>query len=331
MSPRLLPLLIVLTAAAASAAGPETTYKAPRTELGQPDLRGVWNFSSDVPLERPAAFADKTLFTREELERLKTGLEEALRTITTLIPVENVALAWLDHTAHLEDLRTSLIVFPDNGKLPPLVEGVRRNPGARELLAALAEQKGAPPEAFADLVASGRKDGPEDLSSAQRCLFGASVPLVPDMDGNYVQIFQNTNHVVLLTDETRRIVPLDGRPQVAEKLGGWSGESRGRWEGDTLVIETRHFNGRTRSFAGAGDSVDKVVTERLTRISKNALEYQATVRASKTFQNKIVLSFPMAKVGDRIYEAACHEGNYSMSNVLAGARKEEQDAMKAKP
>src|SRR6185436_12750517 len=100
---------------------------------------------------------------------------------------------------------------------------------------------------------------------------------------------------------------------------------RGRWEGDTLVIETRNFNRRTRSFAGAGNALDKVVTERLTRISKNALEYEATIVDPKTFQDKVVMSFPMSRVDGHIYETACHEGNYSLPMILGGARKAEQD------
>ena len=115
------------------------------------------------------------------------------------------------------------------------------------------------------------------------------------------------------------------------KLRSWAGDSRGHWEGDTLVIETRNFNRRTRSFAGAGNSLDKVVTERLTRVSKNAVDYEATIVDPKTFQDKIVISLPMAQVDSRIYEYACHEGNYSLPMTLAGARKEEQAAMKTKP
>lgn len=324
--------LIVSTAVAASAAGPEAKYKAARTESGQPDLRGVWNFSSDVPLERPPAFADQKLFTPEELEKQRTGKERALQTIATLAPVEDVSLAWLDHAVHVEDLRTSLIVYPENGRLPALVEGVRRIPRPEDILAALADPKGAHPPDFAALLAPGKKkDGAEDFSSSERCLVAANAPFLPGLDDNYVQIIQGQDHVILLTDAARRIVPLDGRPSVAEKLRGWSGDSRGHWEGETLVIATSRFNDRTRSFAGAGTSQDKVVTERLTRISTNALEYQATIADPKTFQDKIVLSFPMAKVDGRIYESACHEGNYSLSNVLAGARKEEQEAVKTQP
>jgi hypothetical protein len=157
-------------------------------------------------------------------------------------------------------------------------------------------------------------------------------PFTPDLDNNYVQLIQARDHVVLLTERRARIVPLDGRPHVTGNLRTWAGDSRGHWEGETLVVETTNFNNRTRSFAGAGtSSQEKVVTERFTRVSNNALEYEATIVDPKTFQDKIVLAFPMAKVEARVYELACHEGNYSMFNMLSGARTEEREATKTKP
>src|SRR5262245_32146787 len=114
-------LLVVITAVGASAAAQDAKYKAPRTEARQPDLRGVWNFSTNIPLERPSAFADKKFFTREEIEKRKAAQEKALKSVASFAPVEDVSLAWLDNTAHVEDLRTSLITFPENGKLPALV------------------------------------------------------------------------------------------------------------------------------------------------------------------------------------------------------------------
>ena len=319
--------LLALTTVAASAAGPEPKYKAPRTENGQPELQGVWNYSSDVPLQRPSAVADKKLFTRDELEQHKAAVEKALSTIAKFAPVEAAGLTWLDHTSHVEDLRTSLITYPENGLLPKLLEGVRRVPGVEDFIAALTDPKGGlPPDLLAGF-GGGRKDGPEDLGASERCLPGSEAPFGPGLDNNYMQIVQAKDHVVLLTDGDRRIVPLDGRPRVGEKLRGWSGDSRGHWEGDTLVVETRNFNSRTRSFAGAGTSHDKVVTERFTRVSTNILEYEATIVDPTTFEDKIVLSFPMAKSDSHIYEEACHEGNYSMSNTLSAARKEEQEAV----
>ena len=331
-------VLVLLTGAALSAAGLEPKYKAPRTEHGQPDFRGVWNFSSDVPLERSPAFADKKFFTREELAQQRAVKGKALDARAKFAPVEDVGVAWLDYAAQIENLRTSLIAYPENGRLPKLVDGVRRLPGPEEFVAALADAKGGPPPALLAALGAGKRDGPQDFSLSERCLAdsaradSASPPFMPAFDGNYVQVIQSKDHVALLTEPLHRarIVPLDGSPHLGENLRSWSGDSRGRWEGETLVIETRNFNNRTRSFAGAGTSRDKVVTERFTRVSSNALEYEATIVDPKTFQDRIVLSLPMAKVDTRIYESACHEGNYSLPNALSGARKEEQEAMKTK-
>src|SRR5262245_47636116 len=122
-------LYLALTAGPLEAAGPEGGYKAPRNEHGQPDLQGTWNFSSDVPLERSAAFADKKFLTREEIEQLKAGRRKAFAAIAKVAPVEEVGVAWLDYSAQTENLRSSLIVYPDDGRVPKLVEGVRRVPG----------------------------------------------------------------------------------------------------------------------------------------------------------------------------------------------------------
>ena len=309
---------------AVSAAGPDPKYKAPRTESGQPDLQGVWNFSSEVPLQRPEAVADKKTFTREEFEARKGAKARGIATISTLAPVEAIGLTWLDYAPQIEDVRTSLITYPENGKLPKLVDGVRRVPGADEILAALADIKGGPPPAVLQaFLSGGKRDGPEDFGTSERCLFGGGPPFMPDVDNNYVQVIQSNDHVVLLTDKTARIVPLTGRPRLSGNLRIWAGDSRGHWEGDTLVVETSNFTNRTQSFAGAGTAREKVVTERLTRISPHALSYEATVVDPKTFQDKIVFTLPMTKVESHLYESACHEGNYSMSNVLAAARKEE--------
>jgi hypothetical protein len=324
------PFLLALTSVVVSAAGPDAKYKGPRNVDGRPDLQGVWNFSSDVPLQRPTAFAEKPFFTREELAQQRAARRTAFETMAKLVPIEAVALTWLDYDAHAENLRTSLITHPENGRLPQLAEGVRRMPGADEIFALLTEAKGTLPPALAAALATfggGKKDGPEDFGTSDRCLGGSATPLVPGFDSNYLQIVQSSDEVALLTESGHlaRMVPLDGRPHVGEKLRSWTGDSRGHWEGDTLVVETRNFNKRTQSFAGAGNSYDKVVTERFTRIAPNVLDYEATVVDPKTFQDKVVVSFPMARVeGGRIYETACHEGNYSLPMMLAGARREEQ-------
>lgn len=323
-------LFLVLTTFAASAVGLDAQYKAPANEFGQPDLQGVWNFSSDVPLERAKEFADKKFFTRDELAKQNIARETTLDRISKLAPVEVTDRVWLDYKGQAENLRTSLIIYPENGRVPELVEGVRRVGGLAAIIAG--DIPGNRPVRF--FFGGIGKEGPEDRGLAERCLVGpnARPPLMPGFDSNYVQIFQTTDHVSLLVDTFHgtRMVPLDGRPHLGEKLRSWSGDSRGRWEGETLVVETMNFNGLTQSFNDAGTSYDEVVTERFTRVSENVIEYEATVVDPKTFQDKVVLSFPMAKVDVRIYETACHEGNYSMTNTLAGARTEEQEALKAK-
>jgi len=320
--------LLAVTAVTVSAAGPDTKYKAPRTENGQPDLQGVWSFSSGVPLQRPAAFADKKTFTKEEFDKQRAAMLNGIRGIASFAPVEAVTLDWIDNTLHVDDLRTSLIAYPENGRLPALVEGVQRMPTVQDILAILADNKGGgiPPGLLPVLAmfGAGRRDSYENFTMSERCLSAASVPLEPGLGDNYVQIIQAKDYVVLVGDEFRRIVPLDAKPLSGEKLRSWEGTSRGHWEGESLVVETRNFNSRMPSVAGAGNSRDKVVTERITRTSKNAIEYSGTVLDPKTFQDKVEIAFPMAHVDAHIYESACHEGNYSMRNTLSAVRKDEE-------
>jgi len=320
---------LVLTAAVASAAGPETKTKAPRTADGRPDLQGVWNFSSGVPLQRPAAFADKKFFTKEEFEKQRATFTNGLAAARRFAPIEAIGVDWIDTTIHVEDLRTSLITYPENGRLPALVEGVTRTPTVEDFLAALSNPKGAP-EIISQLASfgAGRKDSHSDFGPAARCLTVPVVPIMPGLGDDYVQIIQSRDSVALRTDEFVRVITFDGKPPVGERLRSWTGQSRGHWEGETLVVETRNFNNRMQSFAGAGRSLEKVVTERFTRSSQNGMQYAATVVDPKTFQDKVEVSFPMARVDARIYESTCHEGNYSLANALSAARAEEREAMK---
>jgi hypothetical protein len=323
-------LLSLALTAVVSAAGPETKYKAPRTESGQPDLRGVWNYSSAVPLQRPVSIADRKQFTPEELDKRQKALLNALTLVTTFAPIEAIGVDWLDTKVRVDDMRTSLISYPESGRVPKLVEGARRMPNVGDILELLADNKGPglPPELLMLVAAfqGGKRDTYEDFTIGERCIFGPSTPIVPAFADNYVQLVQSKDHVVLLTDSTRRIIPIDSRPVLSDKLRSWAGDSRGHWEGETLVVETRNFNARPNSFDGAGNAHDKVVVERFTRTANDRLGYEATVTDPKTFQDKISLSFPMAKVDLRTYEWACHEGNYSLKNALSGARAEEAKA-----
>ena len=316
-------IVLMMVAGPAAAQG---TYRTPRNAFAQPDLEGIWNFSSDVPLERAKASADREFFTREELEKIKAARVATLATFEKLAPVEVLDPEWLDFEAKVENLRTSLIIYPKNGRVPAPLPGLQRsNP-----LQAINDVKGTRPVRF--LFGGIGKDAADDRGLNERCMASANTrpPYVPGFDNNNVQIVQGVGHVVLRGDDINalRIVPLDQRPRLRESLRSWTGDSRGYWDRDTLVVETRNFNGRTQSFGDAGTSLDLVVTERFTRIAPNVIQYEATVEDPKTWTDTIVLTFPMAKVDIPLYETACHEGNYSMRNTLSGARAEEAAAKK---
>jgi len=322
---RTLPLLlfVLVTGAVAPAFGQQPKYRAPRTASGQPDLQGVWNFSSGVPLQRPPAFADRKSVTREEFDKQRATIRNGLLAIAKFAPVEAVGLDWIDNTPPVEDLRTSLITYPENGRLPALVKGVRRIPGFDDLIAALGNPQSASAQGLFAQFASfggGNRESHSDFMMSERCLIETEVPLVPQLDGNYLQIIQGSDHVVLRTEFSRRIIAFGVGPRAGDNLRHWTGISRGRWEGETLVVDTRNFNERLPSFAGAGNGRGKVVTERFTRTANNRIEYAATVVDPQTFQDRIELSFPMVSDTAQLFELACHEGNYSMRNALAAAR-----------
>ncbi len=320
----------VLLAATVSASGPDAKYKTPRTRDGQPDLQGVWSFASAVPLQRPVTLADKKVFTKEEFEKRRAAFTALLSTVAKFAPVENVALDWIDDKLYVEDLRTSLITYPENGRLPALVEGVGRNPGIDEILTALQDAGSAPPLALLASFGGETKNSHTDFDASERCLQGVDVPFVPQFGSSavgrseYLQIIQSADSMAIVLDYGRRVIAIDSRSQTASRVRTSSGTSRAHWEGDTLVVDTRNFSERTPGFAGAGRSRDKVVTERITRTSAGTIEYAATVVDPSTFKDRVDLSFPMARVDARIFEATCHEGNYSLANTLSASRKEDQ-------
>ena len=317
-------LLMLATTIVTQAALAGAAYKAPRTVDGKPDLQGVWNYSSDVPLERPKEYADRKLMTREERAKQNAAREATFdRLLNTGVGAHDKF--WLDYEAHVEDLRTSLITYPENGRLPKLVDGVQRVGG---FAAIFNDVKGTLPVRF---FAGGiGRDGPEDRGLFERCLVGPNTgpPLTPGGDNNYLQIAQTPDSVLVLTEHIHdaRIIPLDGRPHIDSRIRRWNGDSRGRWDGETLVVETTNFSPLTQSFNDSGTGISKVVTERFTRVSDTILDYEATIVDPDTFQDTIVLSFPMARSTARVFEFACHEHNYSLPMILSGARAAEEIA-----
>ena len=306
----------LLTALVAAA----DAYQAPRTEWGKPDLQGVWNFSSNVPMQRPTRYGERQFLTDQEIEDVLARRAEADANSDSALPIEGVDASyndfWIENAGIGDTLRTSHIIYPTDGQLPDLAEGAvtrLRRPGSATI------------------------NGPEDRGLSERCLvgFNAGPPFVPSLYNNNVQIIQNEDHVVLMTEmiNDARIAPVfdssDAQPMLDEKLRLWSGDSHAYWDGDTLVVVTNNFNGLTRSFGRAGTSLHKVLTERLTRVGPYTVDYEFTIDDPVTFSDKLTAIVSMTKVAGLLYEYACHEGNYGMVNILRGARVQEALAEEA--
>jgi hypothetical protein len=280
-------------------------------------LEGIWTFSTLTPLERTPEFADKPFLSDAEAAAYeKRTVERANRdNRDSSSPDADLGGAynefWWERGTHLALVRgkrlTSLIVDPPSGRIPALT------PAAQQRVAARAAERRERPA-----------DGPEDRSLGERCLvFNAGPPMLSGPYNNYVQIFQMPGHVVIYNEmiHDARIVPLDGRPHAAPANRRWQGDSRGRWEGNTLVIDTTNFTDKT-NFRGADENLHLV--ERFTRVDPKTLLYEFTVDNPTAFTAPWTAALPMTKTTDQIFEYACHEGNYALTNILRGARSEEK-------
>ena len=302
-------------------------WTVPRRADGRPDLQGVWDFRTITPLQRPEEFAGQQLLTDEdEATLVERALERQIDRPPPPGGVGGYNQFWMDRgTNVVEDRRTSLIVDPPEGRLPPLTPNAFQQEGS--LNADLASQ--LPVRYRAGGMGA---NGPEDRGLAERCIvgFNAGPPMAPGGYNNNMHLFQTSDHVVILNEMVHdaRIVPLDGRPHLPDTIRQWSGNSRGRWEGDTLIVETTNFTGKTASFGpvittayGTGTTLH--LTERFSRIAEDTLLYQYTVTDPVTFTRPFTVEIPMRR-GDALFEYACHEGNYGMLDILAGARAREQ-------
>ena len=294
-------------------------YSPPRDPFGNPDLNGVWNFATNIPMERPAAFADKAYLSEEDIAALAAQTEFGLQALNDA-GANGYNTFWLEMGSS-DDNRTSLITYPENGRLPDRVEGAETINGGLG-----PDIPGERPVRF--IVGGIGKDGPEDRGLSERCLvgFNAGPPFTPNLYNNNVQLVVSRDTVAIISEmvHTTRIVPIDGREHITDDIRQWSGNSRGYWDGDTLVVVTKNFSDRTKSFAGFGTSEDKTLTERFTRTGDYTVEYEFTLEDPSTFQDRFTAMIPMAKVDGIIYEYACHEGNYGLLNTLRGARVAEQ-------
>ena len=304
---------VVALACAALALAPAVAGgqgEMPRTPDGQPDLQGVWNFSTATPMERPPELAGKETLTAEEaaeweanLAVERAGLESELETAPLEARVGYSLRVWFEWGDSLEDRRTSLVVDPPDGRIP----AVRPEVEARRELTRILRGRHA--------------HGPEDRGISERCLLGfnSGPPMTPSAYNNNVQIFQSSDHVVVLNEmvHNARIIPLDGRPHLRADLRQWAGDSRASWEGDTLVITTRNFLGATSL---GGSSASTHLVERFRRTGPDTLLYEFTVSDSTSWTGPWTAQVQMTRTDEPLYEYACHEGNYSMASSLSGAR-----------
>ncbi len=299
--PVVLASLLVLYQALASAQAP-----APRTSWGVPDLQGVWDTRTMTPLERPEQFSDQAFLTDEQAAEYERQTIERRNDDDLSHSVH--AKFWLDWGTQLyADKRTSLIVDPPNGRVPPPTQEGQRRADARR----------------AARSARGPADSSEDRTLWERCFTrGLPTVMLPAPYNGYVQILQTPDVVVIFTEmiHEARIVPMDGRPRLPAELRQWLGDSRGWWEDDTLVVETTNFTDRT-IFRGSGDNLHMV--ERFTRVDPDTLIYEFTVTDPQTWPQSWSVAFPITTAEGLIYEYACHEGNHALRNMLSYARSEE--------
>jgi hypothetical protein len=324
---------VLATASAALAALVQVHGSAapPRTREGHPDLQGIWSYATLTPLERPAEFSGKAFLTDAEaaaFERKTLDVQNRDRRDgdgpggrgtdgrTDLDRAYNQV--WWEYGAKVVgSRRTSLIIDPPDGQIPPLTaEGRKSAEDKRGLWTANGEYEGG---------ARGLGfDSYLDRPLQERCL-GWTVtgpPMLPGAYNNNMQVFQTPDAVAILNEmvHEHRIVPLDGRPQLESPLTLWMGSSRGRWDGDTLLVDTTNF--KPTVFRGASGALHLV--ERFRRADADTLLYEFTVDDPVTWTRPWTVQFPMSRSREPIFEYACHEGNYSLVNILAGARAAEK-------
>jgi hypothetical protein len=299
------------TAKARASAG-----KALRTPWGDPDLQGVWTNTTTTPFERPAAHGDKAVLSEEERIELD---EQAVRNADRAPKSGDPGTYndfWFDRGRRSD--RTSLIIDPPDGRLPALT------PQAKELQAEISKARRGAPTTW------------EDVSLYERCIT-RSLPgaMLPGFYNHNYHILQSPGYVAIVVEMIHdvRIIPTDGRPHLGRTINSWLGDSRGRWEGNTLVVETTNIRpGRelrpSRTVMGGTEQLK--VVERFTRVDADTVDYQFTVTDPWMFTRPWTVSTPMAKADIPIYEYACHEGNYAIVNMLSGARKAEREAAQGK-
>ena len=306
--------------------GAEDSYRPPRTPWGDPDLEGTWPSTNmaAVPLQRPESFGTRNVLTDAEFaERQAQAARQAVQDLADFdfdnpsVPFGQVGGGqsppqhWFERGE--TQRQVSLIVDPPNGRLPPLTAAAQKREADRR------RESPAQPASYTD------------FSLYERCITrGLAGSILPGGYNNGNQIFQSPGYVTIVNEmiHESRIVPLDGRPHTSPALGSHLGDSRGRWEGDTLVVETKNFTDRIGvGMNNTGASAALTITERFTRTSDTAIRYSITIDDPMTWTAPFTLQYTLARdEGYGMYEYACHEGNYALQNILSGARATERAA-----
>ena len=280
---------------------PASGQDAPRTAWGDPDLQGVWSYASLTPLQRPDNVDGREFYTAEEAsERNASVLIDAPPRPGD---VGSYNALWFDRGEVSSDMRTSLIVDPPDGRLPLRQETRDRTLSAQEY------RRAHPADSWLD------------RSNWDRCITYHGVPPISTGYNNTYHIVQTPDHVAIHVENIHdvRVIPLDGRPRLSEAIRQWNGDSRGRWEGSTLVVETRNFSAQTQHRFPS--SPNTVAVERFTRVAEDMIDYQFTIDDPTVYTKPWTATRPMPRLDDYvIYEYACHEGNHAMTNILTGER-----------
>jgi len=298
---------------------------SPRTAWGTPDLNGVWDFRTLTPFERPSELSDRAFFTQEEAAQFEADKLAEFAVRDNQKPADivgNYNQLWFDPGDKISETnQTSLVVDPPNGKVPPLTVIAQTKKAALESARAGVNRHSPTYGGFVDDLGPGM--------FAVRCILGfnSGPPMTPGGYNQNMQVVQTPDHVVLVNEmvHSSRVVPLDGRPHLPKSMRQWMGDSRGHWEGDTLVVETSNFL-RETSFRAGVTTADLLLVERFTRVTDGTLMYEVTVEDTSTWDQPWSYRMAMVKNDYPLYEYACHEGNYGLYNILAGAREQEATA-----
>lgn len=279
---------------------------------GHPDLQGVWTTSTLTPLERPAEFGDKAFLTTAEAAEYEKRMAEYEKHELgskgrdgDLVPYNDF---WTERNNKVVgSRRTSLIVDPPDGKIPPLTQEAKRTTEAR-----------------AKYLKEHPLDGPEDLDLSMRCIT-RGLPQLPAAYNNNHQIVQAPGYVAIVSERIHdaRVIPLDGRPHLPPSIRTYMGDPRGHWEGDTLVVDTTNF---TEKYSFRGSDKNLHLIERFTRVDADTINYEFTIDDPTAFTKPWTAQLPLQVINSLVYEYACHEGNYGMTGALKGARVEEKKA-----